>query len=504
MRWVRPLAADLADPVGVIGAKAGGLVLLRRLGLPVPEGFVVTTAACRAFRRDGRPPAGLREELVAAVAGVEAATGRRLGGVPPLAVSVRSGAEVSMPGMMSTVLGLGLTTAATGALAAETGDPGFALDSRRRFLASSAAAGVAHLPDDAVEQLERAVGAVFASWDSPRARTYRTLHGIPHDLGTAVVVQAMVFGNRDDRSAGGVAFSRDPTTGEPGPFGEVVFRGQGDDAVAGAAATLPLDELRVREPGAWAELRGALERIEAHHRDACSVELTVESGALWFLQVRREGSGGAAAVRVATDLVDEGVIGRDEALLRLSARHLRDARVPRIAPGAEVDVLARGVGACPGVAVGRVATSADGAVRMAVEGPVVLVRPETSPLDVHGIGAAAGVVTARGGPAGHAAVVARSMGRPAVVGVAGLVVEDGVVRVGGRVVAEGALVGVDGGSGVVVLGRPPVVEAGDDDRLARVLGWADAVAGDARARPDVERLAAAHAVLRARAASAGR
>ncbi|GAA1564798.1 hypothetical protein GCM10009678_54830 [Actinomadura kijaniata] len=510
MRWVRAVSARVGETAETLGGKAHGLVLLHRLGLRVPAGFVVTTGACRAFLRDGRRPQGLDEELAAAVADLERSTGRVFGGPRrPLAVSVRSGAGVSMPGMMNTVLNLGLTTEATEGLAAETGDRPFALDSRSRFLASftsatRAAEGLAGerrgrpVPDDAIRQLEWAVEAVFASWDTPRARTYRTLHGIPHDLGTAVVVQRMVFGNRDARSGTGVAFSRDPNTGENVPYGEVLFGHQGDDAVSGRAATRPLGELAAREPGVWAELLDALRRVAGHYRDACYVEFTFEAGELWILQVRPGRFAGAAAVRLATELVDERVIERHEALLRVSPRHLPHVRTPRIAPSERTDLLARGIGACPGVAAGRVATTAEGAVLMARDAPVILVRPETSPDDMHGLAAAAGIVTARGGPASHAAVVARAMGKPAVVGVTGLTVDagSGSVTVGGRGVGDGALVTIDGTSGEVALGTPRVVADAAGGHLHRLLAWADDVSGDHSARDEAQRLDAAHAALR--------
>jgi pyruvate, orthophosphate dikinase len=500
MTWIHPLSAATEEPAQVLGAKAHGLVVLRRLGLPVPPGFVVGTAAGRAFLRDGRFPDGLDVELAAAVAELEAATGRRFGGPErPLAVSVRSGAGVSMPGMLSTVLNLGLTTEATAGLAAETGDPSFALDSRRRFLSSFAAAGAGEpVPDDATTQLELAVAAVFSSWDSPRARTYRELHAIPHDLGTAVTVQAMAFGNRDDHSGTGVAFSRDPNTGEPAPFGEVLFGRQGDDVVAGRSLTRPLPELADREPAVWAGLLDALGRVEAHHRDACCVEFTYEAGELWVLQARPGRLVGRAAVRVAVDLADEGAIGRREALLRVAPQQLDAVRVPRIAAPGALDLLTRGVGAAPGVAVGRVATTADRAARMAADGPVILVRPETSPLDLHGLAAAAGVVTARGGPASHAAVVARAMGKPAVVGAADLTVDAAAasVRAGGRTLPDGTLVAIDGTGGEVVVGTPRVVTAATDPHLDRLLEWADQVTGGAPGRGEAERLTAAHAVLR--------
>ncbi|MER7756568.1 pyruvate, phosphate dikinase [Kitasatospora sp. NPDC097643] len=550
MTWIHPLSAQVEETAEVLGGKGFGLVVLRRLGLPVPPGFVISTAACRAFLRDGRFPEGLDAELADALAGLEAAAGRTLGGTDrPLAVSVRSGGSVSMPGMMSTVLNLGLTTAATEALAAETADPRFALDSRLRFLSSYATevlgvdreclAAVEHelaeqhtgstgnpgvteeqltdairgvtelirehtgepVGEDAVRHLEHAVAAVFSSWDTPRARTYRELHDIPRDLGTAVTVQAMVFGNRDERSGTGVAFSRDPNTGEPVPFGEVLFGHQGEAVVSGRSLTSPLRELADREPAVWAGLLDALQRIEAHYRDACYVEFTFEAGELWVLQVRPGRLVGRAAVRVAVDLADAGTIERSEALLRIAPQQLRQVRTPRIALDATADLLARGLGASPGVAVGRVATSADSAARMAAHGPVVLVRPETSPLDMHGLAAAVGVVTSRGGPTSHAAVVARSMGKPAVVGAAGLTVdtEAATVRVDRRALPEGTLIALDGTSGEVVVGTPRVVDAAADPRLHRLLAWADEVAGgngDGEARDEAARLSAAHAVLR--------
>ncbi|MFJ9553836.1 pyruvate, phosphate dikinase [Nocardiopsis sp. NPDC101807] len=534
MRWVRPLSAGTRGTARTLGAKAHGLVLLHRLGLRVPPAFVVTTRACRAFLREGRLPEGLDGELAAAVGGLQTATGRRFGGPRlPLAVSVRSGAGVSMPGMMDTVLNLGLTEGAAAGLAAETGDPRFALDSRLRFLSTLASAltgadgggpggapgqgdaggesdpagAIAALqdrirrrlgrpvPDEAAAQLELAVGAVFSSWGSPRARAYRDLHGIPHDLGTAVVVQAMVFGNRDGLSGSGVAFSRHPDTGANAPFGEVLFGRQGDDVVSGKAATRPLRELADRHPAVWAGLLDALGRIEGHYRDACYVEFTFQSGELWLLQVRPGRFVGAAAVRVAAELADEGVIGRREALLRVSPHHLRHVRTPRLDPAGEADVLARGVGACPGIAVGGVATTSEAAVRMAADGPVVLVRPETSPHDMRGLAAAAGIVTAHGGPASHAAVVARAMGKPAVVGVAGLSVGAASVEVGGRTLAEGDCVTVDGTGGEVALGRPRVVATAADEHLHRLLAWADDVSGDRSGRDEAGRLEAAHAVL---------
>ncbi|MBW6435593.1 hypothetical protein KZ829_17775 [Actinoplanes hulinensis] len=471
MSEIHVLSPDLALDASVIGGKAHGLVTLMRLGLPVPPGFVIPTAACRVFLENGDLPRG---ELAGAVRDLEAVTGRRLGDpARPLLVSVRSGAAVSMPGMMDTLLDV-----------SSTGD------------------------------LRGAVREVFASWNAPRAVTYRELHDIPHDQGTAVVVQAMVLGDRDEHSGSGVAFSRDPSTGERRPYGDVLFRSQGDAVVSGTVPTLPLDALATREPTVWAGLMDALDRVERHYRDVCHVEFTVESGRLWLLQVRPGGLSGRAAVRVAVDLVDEGLIDRATAVRRITPGHLRAAAVPRIRAaaspppsadspscGAGPEILARGLGAGPGVATGRVAVTADSAVRMAAGGPVILVRPHTSPLDLHGLAAAAGIVTTTGGLTSHAAVVARSMGKPAVVGAAGLAVRihdvvvsgrsipdgtdadqtatdrqptphDDQVVVGGWSIPEGAVITIDGTGGEIVLGVAATVAGDTGPHVDRLLRWA--------------------------------
>jgi len=469
MRWIRAISSQVEETAENLGGKALGLVLLRRLGLRVPDGFVVTTEACRVFLSEGRLPESLHDEFATAVADLEHRTGRVFGARErPLAVSVRSGAPVSMPGMLTTILDLGLTPEATETpepVPAETHDRASAARSRLR-------------------PLERAVEAVFASWDAPRARTYRALNDISEGLGTAVIVQAMVFGNRDEHSGSGVAFSRDPNTGENAPFGEVLFERQGTDVVSGGATTRPLRELAGREPAVWAELCDALRRIERHYRDACYVEFTYEAGELWFLQVRPSRFGGAAAVRLAVELVDEGVIEQREALLRVSPRHLRHARTPRL-DSAEAEILARGIGACPGVATGRVATSPDEAARMAAAGvPVILVRPETSPDDMRGFAVAAGIVTARGGPASHAAVVARSMGRPAVVGVGGLVFDaaNGSATIADRLLTPDTLLTIDGTSGDVAAGSPRILLTPADTHLHRFLAWSEEISSDGSPR----------------------
>jgi pyruvate,orthophosphate dikinase len=442
MRWIHPLSPELDASTDVVGAKAHGLTELQRLGLPVPPGFVVTTEACRAYLRGGRLPHRLREELIAAIADLESRTGRHFGGTPVLAVSVRSGASVSMPGMMTTILNLGLTT---------------------------------RTPDDAIEHLLLAIEAVFGSWNTPRAQAYRELHDIDHELGTAVVVQAMVFGNRDDHSGTGVAFSRDPTTGDNVPFGDVLFAHQGDAVVGGTVRTLPLRTLKAREPAVWGALIDALGRIEAHYRDAVHVEFTYEAGELWLLQTRPGRFTGAAAVRLAVDLAEARVITRAEAVLRVSPHHLEQARVPRIAQSEQVDVIAHGVGASPGVAVGAIATTTRAAIRMAAGGEVILARPETSPNDLSGLAAATGIITARGGVASHAAVVARSMGKPAVVGIDDLVIDDrqGTITVGGRDLQDGTVVTIDGTSGQVALGRSPIDTGAENRYVDRLLTWVD-------------------------------
>ncbi|MEU4556914.1 PEP/pyruvate-binding domain-containing protein [Actinoplanes sp. NPDC023936] len=405
-------------------AKEQGLGTLRALGLPVPPWFTIGPAETGSASLDAMLADGIRR--------LEIATGRRFGsgeGSERLLVSVRSGAAVSMPGMMSTILNVG-------------------------------------------DDLAQAVRTVAASWDSPRAITYREIHGIPHDLGTSVIVQAMVFGDRDERSCSGVAFSRDPNTGERVMFGEMALRAQGDAVVAGESATRPLSELAAPQREA---LRAALEKAERHYRDACHVEFTIESGELWLLQVRPGGLSGPAAVRVAVDLVDEGLIDRAEAVRRVpgDARFTRTRRIGRTGP--DLDVIARGRGASPGVACGRIAVTSDRAARMAATGPVVLVRPHTSPMDMHGLAAAAGVVTVLGGATSHAAVVARSMGKPAVVQ-AGLSVDldNSRVRVDGRTFDEGTLVTIDGTSGEIVLGEAPVTTGADDDHLRRFREWREA------------------------------
>lgn len=399
--------ADTDAPPELIGSKAAGLITLQRLGLPVPPAFVITTEAHRRHRR----ARVLGDDLRAGIRSAITELGR--------SISARSGAQVSMPGMMRTVLDLPTT------------DPG---------------------------RIERAVLDVFASWDSPQATTYRALHDIDDDLGTAVLLQTMVYGDHDQHSGAGVAFSRNPLTGEPTPYGEVLFGHQGEEVVSGGSVTQPLIKLAEQEPRAWAELLDAMAVIESEVRDACYLEFTVQAGRLWLLQVRPARLRGIGGIRVAIDLLDSGVIDSDGAAGRITAEDVDRSRSARLDLNRIPDdaIVGRGIGACPGIASGHVATSADQAVSMAADGPVILVRPETSPTDLHGFAVAAGVLTARGGPAGHAAVVARSMGLAAVVGAGELGLE------------TGTMITVDGGSGVVIRGRTTVADEQDPD-LTRLI-----------------------------------
>ena len=418
------------DVLALVGGKAANLGEMLGLGLPVPPGFVVTTETCRAFLAGGWPD-GLDDELRARMAEVEAAVGRRFGdAADPLLVSVRSGAPVSMPGMMDTILDLGLNDATERGLAAATGDPAFAAECHDRFRSMfRSIVGVDDVPDDPWEQLRLAISAVFRSWNSDRARAYRRRESIPDDLGTAVTVQAMVFGNLGADSATGVAFTRNPATGEPVLYGDVLFDAQGEDVVAGTHATEPIAALDERLPSVGAELRDVAGRLERHYADLCDIEFTVERGRLWMLQVRVGKRSPAAALRIAVDMAEDPSfpLSRREALERV-AYLLADPPTVTTGRSGYLLPLATGLGASPGVASGEIATSPEAAERAAEAGrTVVLVRAETSPDDVHGMSLSAGILTARGGLASHAAVVARGWGIPAVVGASGIEVRDGEV-----------------------------------------------------------------------------
>ncbi len=512
----------------LLGGKGANLAEMSRLGLPVPPGFTVTTEACAAFYDAGRQwPDGLADEVEAGVAHVERATGRALGDPRrPLLLSVRSGAAVSMPGMMDTVLNLGLNDRVVEAVARETGDERFALDDYRRFLdmfgdvvmgvphagfeealqALKAERGVdqdtdltaddlrelvdrykavyrrhtGHMPpEDPREQLRFAIDAVFGSWMSPRAVTYRQINKVRGLAGTAVNVQAMVFGNRGEGCGTGVLFSRHPSTGAPGLFGEYLPNAQGEDVVAGIRTPEPLSALRDTMPDAYAELEAAVARLEGHYGDMQDIEFTVEEGTLYLLQTRTGKRTGAAAVKIATDLVREGVVSRERAVRDLvEPGHVEQLLHPRFADDDDHDAtrIARGLPASPGAAVGQAVFSSEAAEAARAEGrPVILVRVETSPEDVGGMHAAEGILTSRGGMTSHAAVVARGWGKPCVAGCDGIVVneEAGQFTTGTVTVREGDWLSLDGTRGEVLLGEAALVPPQLSGDFAEFMAWAD-------------------------------
>ncbi len=465
-----------AEVRALVGSKAANLaVMAGELDLPVPPGFVVSTRACCDYLERGWPD-GLDLEIREHVRRVEAATGRRFGAGPdPLLVSVRSGAPVSMPGMMDTILNLGLTDETTAALAAASGDERFAADCRARFDALyRSVVGAGAVPQDPWHQLRAAVGAVFRSWNSERARAYRRVEGIPDDLGTAVTVQAMVFGNRGADSATGVLFTRDPATGRPELFGDVLFDAQGEDVVAGAHQTEPLSVLEARLPEVAAELARHAALLERHYRDLCDIEFTIERGRLWLLQVRTGKRSAPAALRIALDMAEDPAfpLSRVEAVRRV-APLLRRPPLVWVGRPAGLAPIASGLPASPGLAWGEIVTSTGGVAELDAAGRrFLLVRPDTSPEDVPAMARAAGVLTSRGGLVSHAAVVARGWGIPAVVGAAAVEVGADAVVVGDRRFAAGEILTINGGTGEVFAGRVPgdlvpVPEA------AILRGWAE-------------------------------
>lgn len=495
---VVPLTEAAGRDRSVIGAKAASLVQLAQLGLCTPPAFVVTTDVWRAHRRDGRLPDAVVAAIDEAVAELEARTGRHFGGdVDPLLLSVRSGSAASMPGMLDTILDVGFGPGTRAGLAAAV-DDAFARRCHRRFLAGWAAVVLGRrvaadsdlddlaasigggLPPAPRDQLIEAVMAVLRSWENERAHAYRDRHGIDHELGTAVVVQAMVFGDRGPASGTGVAFSRDPDTGLPGLCGDFLPGAQGSDVVAGTHDPLPVAALAEVSPDAFVELEAAMAALEGATRDMVDVEFTVEVGTLHLLQHRPGPRAAAAAVRIAVDLVDAGVLTVDEALQRVTAEQLAHAARSTVAADAP-DLLGTGVGACPGVARGEVCLSPD---HVSVhEAPVVLVRNETSPDDVHAMTASAGLLTAHGGLVSHAALVARELDLPAVVGLEGLLIDDtsGTVTLGGTVLRDGDVITVDGASGRVHAGFAPVVPSAPAPHLDRLRAWiagADRPAGE--------------------------
>lgn len=505
------------DDKELLGGKGANLAEMTSLGLPVPPGFTITTQACRAYLADGCEPDGMADQVAGGLAALEERMQRRLGdGSDPLLVSVRSGAKFSMPGMMDTVLNVGLTDDSVHALAARAGDDRFAWDSYRRLIqmygetvmgiegrhftevldavvAERESASEVDLepdelrglvddfkkvvrrecgedfPQDPHRQLDMTIRAVFESWNTERARLYRRQERIPDDLGTAVSVVSMVFGNNGQDSGTGVAFTRDPATGEQGVYGDYLPNAQGEDVVAGIRNTLSLTELADLDAASYDQLLDIMATLERHYRDLCDVEFTIERGQLWMLQTRVGKRTAAAAFRIARALVDEGLIDDDEALSRVTGAHLAQLMFPQFDPAAERTSIARGMGASPGAAAGKVAFDSATAVEWANNGDdVILVRRETSPDDLGGMTAAQGILTSRGGRTSHAAVVARGMGRTCVVGVEALRIDPGAYEFAvedGTRVGEGDVISIDGGTGDVYLGTVPVVPSAVADAL---------------------------------------
>ncbi|MEB3329262.1 MAG: pyruvate, phosphate dikinase [Candidatus Sericytochromatia bacterium] len=511
----------------LLGGKGANLAEMTNAGLPVPPGFTIPTSVCNEYHALGqRAPADLWEAVGAALRHLEEATGKRFGDASlPLLVSVRSGARFSMPGMMDTVLNLGLNDETVEGLIALTGNERFAYDAYRRFIAMFSnvvldvrlshfehllesfkhrlgvrldteldAAALREVvgaykrlvrnrlgldfPTEPQVQLRLAIEAVFRSWNNDRAITYRNHHKIAHDLGTAVNVQAMVFGNMGDDSGTGVAFTRNPSTGERLLYGEYLTNAQGEDVVAGLRTPKPIAELQRDMPAVYQQFVAIAERLERHYRDLQDLEFTVERGTLFMLQTRSGKRTAQAAVRVAVEMAEEGLITREEALLRVDPAALNQLLHRRIDPAARLALLARGLPASPGAATGAIVFEADEAERRGRRGEkVVLVRIETCPDDIHGMIQAQGVLTSRGGMTSHAAVVARGMGKPCVAGAEGLEIdlEARTLRIAGRVFREGEVLSINGGTGEVIAGEVPMIEPELTGEFGKLMGWADQV-----------------------------
>ncbi|MBN9559908.1 MAG: pyruvate, phosphate dikinase [Alphaproteobacteria bacterium] len=537
-KWVYSFGAGhnegRADMRDLLGGKGANLAEMASIGLPVPPGFTITTEVCTAFYdNDRKYPADLDEQVRAGLKLIEQAVGLRFGDAEkPLLVSVRSGARVSMPGMMDTVLNLGLNDRTVAGLAEASKDPRFAWDSYRRFIQmyGSVVLGVDHhrfeeiidhakneagvtedtaltaedwqrvvdgykdmvrnetgkpFPQEPAEQLWGAIGAVFGSWMNPRAITYRRLHDIPAEWGTAVSVQAMVFGNMGDDCATGVCFTRDPSTGENLFYGEFLVNAQGEDVVAGIRTPQPLSKGRAKPgevsmeevlPNAYTELTKVREKLEQHYHDMQDIEFTVQQNKLYMLQTRNGKRTAAASLRIAVEMARDGLIEQDEAVRRVNPASLDQLLHPTLDPKAPRTVLAKGLPASPGAASGAVVFNADEAESRAAKGePVILVRIETSPEDIHGMHAARGILTTRGGMTSHAAVVARGMGRPCVAGAGGLNVDYNAqtLSAGGRTVRAGETITLDGATGEVFVGSVAMIEPAMSGDFATLMEWAD-------------------------------
>ena len=513
----------------LLGGKGANLAEMTKLGLPVPPGFTITTEACRAYLKESTVPESLATEVTTALRGVEDQMGRHLGDPSdPLLVSVRSGAKFSMPGMMETVLNIGLNDESVLGLAAVSGNERFAWDSYRRLIqmfgktvldidgdlfsdaldALKAERGVTgdteltaedlkglvdtfkgivkeqtgkDFPQDPRTQMDMGIEAVFRSWNTERARIYRRRERIPHDLGTAVNICTMVFGNMGDNSGTGVCFTRDPSSGHSGVYGDYLENAQGEDVVAGIRNTLPLSALKDINKPVYDELRGIMRKLETHYRDMCDIEFTVERGKLWMLQTRVGKRTAAAAFRIATQLLGEKLITRDEALGRVTGDQLTQLMFPQFDAKAEKELIARGMAASPGAAVGKIAFNNAQAVEAAEKGiKTVLVRRETNPDDLPGMVAAEGVLTARGGKTSHAAVVARGMGKTCVCGAESLVIDAaaGTVTIGDLVLTADDTIAIDGQTGEIFRGEVPVADSPVTTYLADGLEAGIAAAGE--------------------------
>jgi pyruvate,orthophosphate dikinase len=515
-------AAELGREL--LGGKGAGLAEMTALGIPVPAAFTITTDACRAYAAAGKElPDGLEEEIDEHLRALEEKTGKRFGDPrDPLLVSVRSGAAVSMPGMMDTILNLGLNDEAVQGLATTTGNERFAYDSYRRLIQmygdvvdgvnaqrfEDALAALKHdrsvhqdveltaddlrdlvgtfkeiyadgtgaeFPQDARRQLGRAVRAVFDSWETPRAQVYRRAHHIPDDLGTAVNVVQMVFGNKGDESGTGVCFTRDPSTGEQGLYGEFLVNAQGEDVVAGIRTPQPLEEMKSRLPQAFEQLLETMRRLEEHYRDMQDIEFTVEEGQLYLLQTRAAKRTAAAALKAAVEMVDEGLITREEAVSRIDPDQLDQLLHPMLDASSDYEVATKGLNASPGAASGKIVFTADEAAERGPHEDVILVRWETTPDDIHGMIAAKGILTAHGGMTSHAAVVARGMGKPCVAGCEELSLDLDArrIRIGQHELSEGEVITIDGSSGVVIAGAVALVPPQINEDFETILRWAD-------------------------------
>ncbi|MCL6543600.1 MAG: pyruvate, phosphate dikinase [Bryobacteraceae bacterium] len=548
-KYVYAFGGGTADGHGgmkdILGGKGAGLAEMSRAGVPVPPGFTISTEVCNIyFQNNNTIPEEIEQQIREALAGLEAKMGQKLGDPEnPLLVSVRSGAKFSMPGMMDTILNLGLNDQTVEALAAKSGNPRFAYDCYRRFIqmfgnvvleipkdefehifderkkkvkakfdtdltAEDLKAVIADykklvqkktgkpFPQDAHQQLVMARNAVFRSWWNPRAAHYRKMNKIADDLGTAVNVQAMVFGNMGETSATGVGFTRNPATGEKEFYGEFLVNAQGEDVVAGIRTPKPISELETLMPEVYQQLRQITSNLEKHYRDVQDFEFTIQEGKLYMLQTRNGKRTGPAAVRIAVDMVEEGLISKEEAVLRVEPSQLDQLLHPLLEPASKKSLkkIATGLPASPGAAVGRIVFTADDAVEQAKKSPVILVRKETVPDDIHGMEVAKGILTARGGMTSHAAVVARGMGTPCVAGAESLEVDERKLelRVRGEktVLKEGDWISIDGTSGEVFAGQAKTVEPDPSSGfLAKFMAWADEFRGDfgVRANADIPR-----------------